>query len=283
MENSSNPLLKHFRQPALYVKLPSNGSYWPEGSLNMPLNNEIGIMPMSTLDEITLRTPDALLNGQGVVDVISSCCPAIIDPWQMPSIDVDTVIIAIRIASYGNEMDFSAQCPHCNTTHDYAINLSNVLSNIRTPNYSTKIEIDDLKIKLKPQAYYSVNRANMISFEEQQIIRAIEQSPDNPEEIKRIFNIQLQKINDLNIETLTGSTAYIELPDGTIVTDPKYIFEFYANCKSTVTRTVKDEIARLNLTGGIEPVEVVCDNKECEQKFKVSIDYDFSSFFAVGS
>jgi hypothetical protein len=62
-------------------------------------------MSMTTKDEITLKTPDALLNGQGVVNVIESCCPAIKDAWAMPSIDVDATLIAIRIASYGNQMD----------------------------------------------------------------------------------------------------------------------------------------------------------------------------------
>lgn len=283
MENASNPLAKHFRQPSLYIKLPSKGSHWPEGTLDMPLNNEIGIMPMSTKDEITLRTPDALLNGQGVVDVIQSCCPAIKDAWQMPSIDVDSVIIAIRIASYGSQMDFSSECPHCKQVHDYAIDLSTVLSNVITPNYS-KVKVDGLSIKFKPQAYFNVNKVNTISFEEQQILRAMEQiTEDNPDEVRRVFAIQLQKINDLNILNLASSTSHIELEDGTIVSDANHIYEFYAKCSGSVAKQVKDELTVITKNAGIPPVEVVCDNEECGKKFKIAIDYDFSSFFAVGS
>ena len=102
-----NPLAKHFRQPVIYLKLPSGGAYWPDGSIDLPLNNEIPVLAMSTKDEIVLKTPDALLNGQGVVNVIQSCCPNIKDAWKMPSVDVDATIIAIRIASYGNQMDFT--------------------------------------------------------------------------------------------------------------------------------------------------------------------------------
>ncbi len=36
----------------------------------------------------------------------------------MPSIDVDATLIAIRIASYGNQMDFTSQCPHCKTDQE---------------------------------------------------------------------------------------------------------------------------------------------------------------------
>ena len=102
-----NPLLAHFRQPAIYFQLPSKGQFWQSG-LNMSPTEDLPVYPMTARDEITLRTPDALLNGQGVVDVIQSCCPNITDAWQMPSIDVDATLIALRIASYGNEMSFDS-------------------------------------------------------------------------------------------------------------------------------------------------------------------------------
>ena len=116
-----NPLTKHFRQPALYLKLPSNGAYWPDNSLDLSAAGELAIFPMTTRDEITLRTPDALLNGQGVVDVIKSCCPGIKDPWLMPSVDVDAVLVAVRVASYGDDMEVNSKCVHCNDPADTCV------------------------------------------------------------------------------------------------------------------------------------------------------------------
>ena len=43
----NNPLQKYFRQPAIYVKLPSDGKFYPEGTLEMPVNKEIPIYPMT--------------------------------------------------------------------------------------------------------------------------------------------------------------------------------------------------------------------------------------------
>ena len=277
----NNPLARHFRQPALYLKLPSKGAHWPEGSIDLPLNNEIAVLPMSTKDEITLKTPDALLNGQGVVNVIESCCPAIKNAWLMPSIDVDSAIIAIRIASYGNEMDFGATCPHCKETSDYAIDLSVILNNINAPVYVQKVTAEDLKIKLKPQAYFNVNKSNMIAFEEQQILKTLGQISENPEEAKVIFDQQLTKIIDLNIALLTGSTDYIELPDGTVVSDEIYINEFYANCDSKIIKIIRNKLEELSKQGGITPIAVSCHS--CEKEFNVAIEFDFASFFATGS
>ena len=47
-----------------------------DGAIQIP-TTRIPVLPMSTRDEITINTPDALMNGQGVVDMIHSCCPNI--------------------------------------------------------------------------------------------------------------------------------------------------------------------------------------------------------------
>ena len=109
----SNPLAGYFRHPAIYMRLPSKGRFWPDAALDLPANEELAVYPMTTKDEITLKTPDALLNGAGIVSVLQSCIPSVVDGWQTPSVDVDAMLIAIRIATYGHEMDFETVCPHC--------------------------------------------------------------------------------------------------------------------------------------------------------------------------
>ena len=71
-ENSQNPLAKHFRQPILYLKLPSNGRWYPEGSVELPVTGEIPVYAMTARDEITLKTPDALMNGTSTVAEVNT-------------------------------------------------------------------------------------------------------------------------------------------------------------------------------------------------------------------
>ena len=82
---AENPLFKHFRKPSIYLKLPSAGQFYTPGSLDLPVTKEIPVYPMTVKDELTLRTPDAVLNGQGMVEIIKSCAPNIKDPWKMPN------------------------------------------------------------------------------------------------------------------------------------------------------------------------------------------------------
>lgn len=159
-----NPLAKHFRQPAVYLKLPSGGKYWAIDSLDLPPNGEVGIMPMTAKDEILLRTPDALMNGQGVVSVIQSCVPAIKNAWAMPTIDLDAILIAIRIATYGETMEMDSKCPKCNSESRHGLDLSRVLIGVKAPNYNDTVNVDGLKIKFKPLNYIQSTKNNISAF-----------------------------------------------------------------------------------------------------------------------
>ena len=110
MTESTNPLRKYFRQPSIHLRLPSGGKFYPPGTLDLPPNGEIPILPMTAVDEITTRTPDALFNGSAVVDIMHSCVPNIGDPWSIPAVDFNALLAAVRLASYGHEMEVSTTC-----------------------------------------------------------------------------------------------------------------------------------------------------------------------------
>jgi len=165
--NENNPLRQYFRQPAIYIELPSQGKFYPQGALNMPQTNKLPVYPMTAIDEITYRTPDALFNGQATVNVIQSCVPDIKNAWSIPSMDVDTVLVSIRIASYGHEMGFSTQCPACQHVSDQAIDLRNVLDSMRPVDYAKPITSGDMDIYFRPMSYQNMSDNNKLQYENQ--------------------------------------------------------------------------------------------------------------------
>ena len=94
MTQTANPLKQFFRQPSIYLRLPSLGQYWDQSAIDMPPNKELPVYPMTAIDEITYRTPDALFNGQAVINVIQSCIPAIRDAWSTPGSDLNSILVA---------------------------------------------------------------------------------------------------------------------------------------------------------------------------------------------
>lgn len=273
-----NPLSKHFRQPAIYMQLPSNGQFWPEGAIELPASGQIPVYPMTARDEITIRTPDALLNGQGVIDVIHSCCPNIKDAWAMPSIDSDALLLSIRIASYGESMDFDTMCPKCQEESSFTLNVGSLVEQIKMPDYSQLIEVDNLQIKIKPQNYKEVNHANQISFTEQQILRTVNDDNISDEEKKRTTDAYLQRLIDLNIEICTNSTESITTEDGTTVSDVAFIKEFYNEADFKVMRIIQDRLKELGSQAELKPINFVC--KSCENNYDVPLNFDYANFFA---
>jgi len=277
-DSQQNPLAKHFRTPAIHVKLPSNGEFWPEGSLNLPVTGEVAIYPMTTKDEINIRTPDALLNGSGVVNTIQSCVPSIVDAWKMPAVDVDAVLIAIRTASYGNTMDVESKCPHCGEQNEYAVDLNNVATSINMPNYADEHVIDGLTFKFRPSRYFEVNKTNLVNFEEQKILKIISDPSLDDDEKTEKFTAHLQRLADLNNQVYVNSLEYIKLPDGNKVTDQGFMMEYFRNADRKVGAKIKEIISEFNQAMSIKPVDVTCH--ECNTEFKLTLTFDYSTFFA---
>ena len=119
-----------YRQPKIYIRLPSKGEYYAKDALDISTTGDYAVYAMTAKDELMFKTPDALLNGQSTVEVLKSCIPAIQDPWKMPSIDVDAALVAVRIATYGEKMEVSTNCPSCAAENDYEINLNNWLEKL---------------------------------------------------------------------------------------------------------------------------------------------------------
>jgi hypothetical protein len=282
MENKPvNPLSKHFRRPAIYFKLPSGGKFWPENSLNLPVNGELPVYPMTTADEVTLKTPDALLNGAGVVSVIQSCCPNIVDAWHTPSIDVDAILVAIRIASYGQNMAITSKCPNCDEEHDYDVDLSVLLSQVVSPDFDTVIEYDGLKIKLKPQEYFIANRNNIVNFEEQRVLQTINDSELDDDVKNARLTESMKRLLEANNIILVNATEYIETEDGTHVTDQNFLKEYYQNVDSKVNKLIETRLAQIAKDGALPQFTLQCTN--CNHTYTVPLEFDYSRFFGQSS
>jgi hypothetical protein len=276
-QKTANPLRAHFRQPAIYLRLPSKGQFWGSGLEHTP-TGEVPIYPMTARDEILLKTPDALLNGQGVVDVIQSCCPNILDAWQTPSTDVDSILVAIRIASYGNMLPIDTTCPHCGTDHSYDIDLSNFIDQVKLPNYNQKLEHNGIRIKIKPQNYASINETNKISYEHQKVLENINLDDGSDQARADQYKIHLNRLVELNAKLLVDNTEYIEiLESGTVVSESEFIAEFYFNCDSEVCKELRGKLEEVNREGAIKPQSANCSN--CGKEFDIALTFDYANFF----
>jgi hypothetical protein len=273
-----NPLTKHFRQPAIYLKLPSKGRFYADGTLDLAVTGSIPVYPMTVKDELTLKTPDALMNGEGLVNVIKSCCPSIKDPWAIPAPDLDAIFIAVRLASYGQGMDITSTCPHCDAVSEHTIDLNVLLDNLSPCDYTETLAIDDLVISFKPQLYKNINDVNIVNFEQKKLVNNIVDAEIPDDEKKSLFEASFARITNLNVSMVISSIASITAGADT-VSDEVMIKEFLDNCSRQTYKAIKEKINELALKNAIAPVNLQCENEECAKTYTAPLTFDQSNFF----
>lgn len=276
MTIDNNPLKQYFRRPAVYLKLPSAGKYYKPGVVNIPETGEIPVYPMTAIDEITVKTPDALFNGTAVAEIIKSCIPDVKDPWSINSIDLDALLIAIRSAAGGNDMQVNSQCPKCSEVADYAINLMSILTQLNSGNYEEPLKLGDLTIKFRPLTYKEMNTAGIAQFDVQRLFVALD---NESEETIRTQKAQdaLKKVTDLTMEILTDAIEYIQTP--TVKVDKKeYIMDYLRNCDKNLYVQIRDFNAGLKSQTEIKPLLIECGH--CGHKYQQTLTLNTSDFFA---
>ena len=273
----NNPLQKYFRQPAIYVKLPSNGKFYPPEALDMPANGEIPIYPMTATDEIISRTPDALFNGSAMTQLLQSCVPNIREPWVIPQIDIDLLLTAIRIASYGHEMEMTTKCPKCEEEQDYALDLRNVIDSYGTPDYTKPVQIGDMQIYFKPLTYLQINENSKKQFEQQKVVQMSTQSESMSEEDRlAAMGSALTEITKMTMSTIAACIAAIKTSDA-MVDDPEHIKEFISNVDAKIFSRIRDHLNSIRESSEMKPLKIKC--KDCEHEYEQPFTLDMSNFF----
>ena len=124
-----NPLLARVHLPGETYRLPSGGLFYNSGELSGDVvDGEIHIQPMAAFDEILLRTPDLLLSGKGVEEVITRCCAQVKKPGELLGKDVDFILVCLRNVTYGQhlEVTYTHSCKDAKQ-HSYMIDVDKII------------------------------------------------------------------------------------------------------------------------------------------------------------
>lgn len=134
-----NPLIQRAKLPGETFALPSGGIFYETGELDDTTNDgEIHIYPMAAYDEVVIKTPSLLLNGQAIEEVFKRCIPQIVKPLDLLAKDVDFILVALRQVTYGKLMDmnFVHDCKDAKE-HSYQVDISKFISGAKKINPTT--------------------------------------------------------------------------------------------------------------------------------------------------
>jgi hypothetical protein len=272
------------RQPKIYIRLPSNGVFWPEDSLDISETGEYPVYSMTAKDELMLKVPDALMNGQAVVDVIQHCMPNIKNAWNTPNLDLDMILIAIRLATYGEMMTTPIKFGN-DLELEYQVDLRLIMDSLM--NQITWIDTvpvsEELTVFVKPLTYRQISTAAIKTFETQKLMQMVNNKEINDDDKVKMFRESFKTLSDATLGTISDSISRIDSVHGS-TEDPAHIKEFVENIDKDIFNGIQKHLESLRDINAIKPMILsVTDEMRAKgvtgETVEVPITFDPSTFF----
>ena len=283
-----NPLQAYLRVPKLYVILPSRGN-WGNPATASKISGEIPIYPLTSMDELLLRNPDALLNGESLIRVIQSCTGMETrnEIYGLTINDVNLILVAIRFATYGKAMEIEGSCPKCNEDVDVIVNLETVLESAEELDAEYVLNLDNgLSIYLKPHSYEVTQQVALAAFREASAMNVLTDTTIDESERLNQFNKSFIVLADLTLTTLCDSVDRVVVPateksESTVVKEREHILEWVKSLNKEVADQMMDKVAMINQIGISNTWPAECS--ACNHTWEQSLEFNAANFFGAGS
>ena len=259
---NTNPLLASLQNiPGETFRLPSYGLFYKNGELDENVKNgEVHVYPMKTVDELIMKSPDKILTGKAIDEVFARCIPDIKKPDQILANDVEYLMAALRVVSYGEMAEISTKhsCKDAKE-HSYTINIRDILREARSVdptslNTRYTLNLDGYTLTIRPPLYKSVV-ALYQSFSDE----FLQNSSESDIATKLVQNLAEM------VESVNGHT------------DAANIVEWLAAIKAGWVNKIA-EFTRASSNWGIEYVRAVkC--KDCGEMMQISVPTNPITFF----
>lgn len=279
-------LSKYYRTKKLSIKLPSRCRWYPEDFIDNP-DKIIDVMGMTSIDEMEMENPDALMSGEASLSVIRSCCPSIKDPSLLKTIDYKAIMLAIKTATYGMKEKMQFKCPQCEKDTEVEIDNLQILENVDYCDEEYTVTLDDgLKFYLRPSSIKVSDKLSKEEFQYERLIRVLQEFNDKPveerekveEKIKKEIDNLVKNLSIDLLELISDSIDYVVTPDNEKISDEKEIKDFIFQLSQKNIDIFREEVTKLNSKGIPPSIKVACP--ECQKIIELTgFDFDPVNFF----
>ena len=278
----ANPLKQYFRQPSVYLKLPTLGRWYTEKEMVVNDEQEIPVFGLTAIDDIMLNTPDAMLNGQALENVLKNCAPNIKNIKKLLVPDLEALFLGIKVSTTGGKYDVDKICPKCQTENTFEVNCEYLLGTMSyVEDSDTIISLNsELEVRVRP---YTLEMRQMFiqrQFEEDRLLKSIDESNKKLTEIEkaRILGESVNKISKITFDLVSKSIESIKIvKQGITVNDPAEISEWLVNISKAQADMVITTVNKLNDIGVNKSVHAKCT--KCEHEWDDTLNFDPINFF----
>lgn len=289
---STNPLKQFSRSPKIYVKPPTLGRFYPEGTLITSPNGEVPIKGMTAADDLIMNNPDALLNGDAVVQLLRSCVGCNnIKHLSVP--DVNAFLLGIRYASKGDKLNLKTICPNeeCGKESEETVSIRMLLDHTTFIDmldepiyYEYEAEDTTIRINIRPSPYEDITKANIVVFEQTRLLQYLQANKEiSMDERNARTKEAFDKLAEFHFNTLLHSIESVEIisKNGkeeikTSVTNTNHIQEFLKDIEDIHSRNINKKLEKVNSIGVSDHLQVICDH--CKHEYEMEVKLDPSNF-----
>jgi hypothetical protein len=269
-----NPLMARLnKMPGVTIRLPSRGLFYSNGELDDEcVSGEVNIFPMTTTDELMMRSPDMLFQGTAIDHVIKRCLPQIKKPLELLVGDIDYILTQLRRVSYGSHIPITYDCD-CMTEeerklqrqsgdNEYLIPVEHFIQNtkeldVKDFNKQFKIELTNgQRVTLQPLRF-----CDFIKIQQMQ----------DPEAMKVVENIK--EFVATNFAAVTRSVDEIE--------DKELIKEWYRELPRLQNERIKKKLDSIDHWGIEFKYAITCNH--CKQSKELTTQLNPVYFFMLPS
>ena len=277
----SNPLISAYRKPSLYINLPSGGKYY-DPAPKLSVDQELAVYAMTARDELITKTPDALFNGEASVSLIQSCCPDIPNPRQIPVNDLMVIMLAIRQASYGDDIEVEVECPECQHKNNVGVNCQSIIDGaMQKTQPSNSITLNEgFEVILKPYSLQDRNTLQIQQIKQVKMIEGLQNAQIDDQARQDMFGKTFVELAELTIDLVVNSVDSVRTPgsDGEIVDNKDMIRDWLKSITSKDYEQIKAKVEELSADGINNNFSIKCES--CEHEWKTEVELDVTNFFA---
>lgn len=277
---SENPLKSLYRKKSVFISLPSDGKYYSQPP-KLSIDDELGVLPMTAADDILLKSPDALFNGEALINMLASCVPDIADPEEIPVCDLDLILMAIKVATNGEALDIVSNCPDCKQEESYEVNLPSLMATSQKIDSNNIVELDDgVKVYVRPYSLRSQIKGQVQKFHNYRMQMMLNDDMPNSEKAK-LFDEALIAASAISVQLVADNVMKVEIPgegdEPVVVINKEHIYEWVENMETKVYDLVIQRIRDLS-SGNIDlNIHLKCPL--CEHEYNTDLELDPISFF----
>jgi len=262
-----------------YATLPSRGIFYDAETIDLvDTTGEVGIRSMTGPDELMFKNPDALLNGEAMRNALTSCVDGLKNPDKLLVNDVDALMVAIRIATYGDQMDISMDCPECKNKNTFGLDLPTVQATMGIVEDSYEVDLSSgTVVYVRPYLYKDHLKLTLATFDQIKLIKTMEAPTITDDQKLKIFDKTFKELIKSNIDMLSNAIVKVvnEEQDIEVIHDKdthQDVLGFISNIDKADSEIITKKVKEVNEIGVLREINVCCEF--CKHEWVSPISFD---------